>query len=221
MLAGGGDNPAAPACDGSADSTESDEGKDGYKRGGYHPVYVGEVYNDRYVVLRKLGWGHFSTVWMVFDKKLGNSVALKVQKSAKHYTEAAQDEIEILEHLKSRNTSGEDKAVVQVAPSTTSANGELFCRCKFPLALRWSCVRLPATFLVLCQCTPRQLLTTTTIATMYAHQLLDQFYHRGPHGMHMCMVFEIMGENLLSLIKYFEYNGADRVDEWSASGNLE
>ena len=43
-------------------STSEDEGAEGYKRGGYHPVSVGERYGDgRYVVLKKLGWGHFST----------------------------------------------------------------------------------------------------------------------------------------------------------------
>lgn len=28
-----------------------DEGIDDYKKGGYHPVYVGEILNDRYVIL--------------------------------------------------------------------------------------------------------------------------------------------------------------------------
>ena len=32
--------------------------------GGYHPVKVGEVYHARYRVAKKLGWGHFSTVWL-------------------------------------------------------------------------------------------------------------------------------------------------------------
>jgi len=40
-----------------------DEGINDYKQGGYHPVYVGEVLIDRYVVIQKLGWGHFSTVF--------------------------------------------------------------------------------------------------------------------------------------------------------------
>lgn len=47
--------------------------------GGYHPVRIGEKYKDgRYVVLRKLGWGHFSTVWLVQDTKTGVEAALKV-----------------------------------------------------------------------------------------------------------------------------------------------
>uniref|UniRef100_A0A915LCZ0 non-specific serine/threonine protein kinase n=1 Tax=Meloidogyne javanica TaxID=6303 RepID=A0A915LCZ0_MELJA len=36
-----------------------------YRRGGYHPVRIGDVFkNGRYHVIRKLGWGHFSTVWL-------------------------------------------------------------------------------------------------------------------------------------------------------------
>ena len=55
---------------GDSDQSDSDfEGADGYKRGGYHPVHVGEAYKDgRYLVLKKLGWGHFSTVWLVEDR---------------------------------------------------------------------------------------------------------------------------------------------------------
>lgn len=36
--------------------------------GGYHPVKIGDVYNNKYVVEKKLGWGHFSTVWLASDK---------------------------------------------------------------------------------------------------------------------------------------------------------
>lgn len=38
-----------------------------YQPGGYHPVYIGEVYNGRYKVLNKIGWGMYSTVWIVED----------------------------------------------------------------------------------------------------------------------------------------------------------
>jgi serine/threonine protein kinase len=79
------------------DYTESDdEGADGYRKGGYHTVTVGEVYNGRYTIIAKLGWGHFSTVWLCKDMQSSRYVAMKVQKSAPHYTEAAYDEIELL-----------------------------------------------------------------------------------------------------------------------------
>jgi len=63
------------------DSSE-DEGMPDYKIGGYHPIHVGEILLDRYVIIQKLGWGHFSTVWLTKDLKYKSYVALKVQKSA-------------------------------------------------------------------------------------------------------------------------------------------
>jgi hypothetical protein len=67
--------------------SEDEEDPSDYKRGGYHRVKIGDVYNSRYKVLHKLGWGYFSTVWLVWDSKLQRHGALKVVKSASHYTE--------------------------------------------------------------------------------------------------------------------------------------
>lgn len=81
-------------------SDDDFEGNEGYKKGGYHPVRIGERYKSgRYTVLQKLGWGHFSTVWLVHDATNGRQVAMKVQKSAPHYTEAALDEIKLLSEI--------------------------------------------------------------------------------------------------------------------------
>ena len=49
------------------DSSE-DEGMPDYKIGGYHPVHVGEILLDRYIIIQKLGWGHFSTVKINVNK---------------------------------------------------------------------------------------------------------------------------------------------------------
>jgi len=35
--------------------------------GGYHPVKIGDLFNGKYHIIRKLGWGHFSTVWLCWD----------------------------------------------------------------------------------------------------------------------------------------------------------
>jgi len=53
----------------SSDVSESeDEGTEDYRKGGYHPVRLGDWFKQgRYVVQRKLGWGHFSTVWLAWD----------------------------------------------------------------------------------------------------------------------------------------------------------
>lgn len=134
----------------SDDCTSEDEGTDDYRRGGYHAVRIGDTFKGgRYVVQSKLGWGHFSTVWLAWDTLMSQFVALKVQKSAQHYTEAALDEITILKQIAEGDPEGE-KSVVK---------------------------------------------------------LLDHFKHSGPNGQHVCMVFEYLGDNLLSLIKYTDYRG--------------
>lgn len=38
-------------------------------------------------------------------------------------------------------------------------------------------------------------------------KLLDHFKHTGPNGNHVCMVFEFLGDNLLTLIKHYSYRG--------------
>ncbi|KAD7479678.1 hypothetical protein R6Q59_008498 [Mikania micrantha] len=133
-----------------SDYTSEDEGTEDYRRGGYHAVRVGDKFkHSRYVVQCKLGWGHFSTVWLAWDTHKSRYVALKVQKSAQHYTEAAMDEITILKQI-AEGDPDDQKCVVK---------------------------------------------------------LLDHFKHSGPNGQHVCMVFEYLGDNLLTLIKYSNYRG--------------
>lgn len=146
-------------------SDDEEEGEDGYRAGGYHPVNIGDKFNAaRYTVIEKLGWGHFSTVWMCHDKKHSSPermefVAMKVQKSAKHYRDAAFDEIELL------------KCVAQATKSPAAAR-------EYPENYDFHTVRM-----------------------------LDSFEHSGPNGKHVCMVFEMLGENLLSVIKKYNYKG--------------
>ncbi|CAL5212210.1 unnamed protein product [Lathyrus oleraceus] len=130
--------------------SSEDEGTQHYRRGGYHAVRVGDTFNNGcYVVQDKLGWGHFSTVWLAWDTLKSRYVALKIQKSAQHYTEAAMDEIKILKQIEEGDPD-DKKCVVK---------------------------------------------------------LLDHFNHSGPNGLHVCMVFEFLGDNLLTLIKYSDYRG--------------
>ncbi|KAM9668119.1 SRSF protein kinase 3 isoform 2-T2 [Dama dama] len=95
--------PAAPApqmLQGllGSDDEEQEDPKD-YCKGGYYPVKIGDLFNGRYHVVRKLGWGHFSTVWLCWDIQRKRFVALKVVKSAGHYTETAVDEIKLLKYV--------------------------------------------------------------------------------------------------------------------------
>ena len=82
------------------DSNSSvDEGLEDYKIDGYHPVHIGEILLERYIIMQKLGYGHFSTAWLALDSKYGNYVCIKIQKSEERYIWAAYDEVEILQEL--------------------------------------------------------------------------------------------------------------------------
>ncbi|XP_055376726.1 SRSF protein kinase 1-like [Condylostylus longicornis] len=81
-------------------SDEEQEDPAQYCKGGYHPITIGDVFDDRFRVVRKLGWGHFSTVWLCRDTLDEKYVALKVVKSAPHYSETAADEIRLLKAIR-------------------------------------------------------------------------------------------------------------------------
>ncbi|XP_046896175.1 SRSF protein kinase 1a isoform X2 [Hypomesus transpacificus] len=85
---------------------EEQEDPNDYCKGGYHHVKIGDLFNGKYHVIRKLGWGHFSTVWLAWDIQMKRFVAMKVVKSAEHYTETAVDEIKLLRSV--RNTDPDD-----------------------------------------------------------------------------------------------------------------
>jgi len=54
------------------------EDLENYEPGGFHPVHLGDVYDGRYQVAHKLGFGGFSTVWLARDTLTNRWVALKV-----------------------------------------------------------------------------------------------------------------------------------------------
>ena len=45
-----------------------------YRVGGFHPIELGDVLNTRYRVVRKLGYGRYSTVWLVEDNQYFNTL---------------------------------------------------------------------------------------------------------------------------------------------------
>ncbi|KAG2062087.1 kinase-like protein [Suillus hirtellus] len=75
-----------------------------YNAGGYMVIKIDDTFKDgRYIVARKLGWGHFSTVWLVKDTHENHYSALKVVKSATRYAETARDEIKLLSQVAAAN----------------------------------------------------------------------------------------------------------------------
>ncbi|KAJ7057985.1 kinase-like domain-containing protein [Mycena amicta] len=59
---------------------EKAEPQDQYRLGGYHPLKLREVVDSRYEVMRKLGWGEYSTVWLVKSRASETYAAMKVMK---------------------------------------------------------------------------------------------------------------------------------------------
>ncbi|XP_028438339.1 SRSF protein kinase 1a isoform X3 [Perca flavescens] len=91
---------------------EEQEDPNDYCKGGYHHVKVGDLYNGKYHVIRKLGWGHFSTVWLAWDIQVKRFVAMKVVKSAEHYTETAVDEIKLLRSVRNSDPTDPNREMV-------------------------------------------------------------------------------------------------------------
>lgn len=137
-----------------SDDEEQEDPSD-YCKGGYYPVKIGDLFNGRYHVVRKLGWGHFSTVWLCWDLQKKRFVALKVVKSAPHYTETALDEIKLLRCVRDSDPSDPHRETIV--------------------------------------------------------QLIDDFKISGVNGVHVCMVLEVLGHQLLKWIIKSNYMGLPLV----------
>ncbi|KAK8258282.1 kinase domain-containing protein [Phyllosticta capitalensis] len=69
---------------------------DGYYAGGYHHTYLGDVYQDRYKVIHKLGHGAYSTVWLARDLQGDRNVALKILTSESSSTSSEPQILRVL-----------------------------------------------------------------------------------------------------------------------------
>ena len=158
---------------------------------------VGEQFKDgRYTVLGKLGWGHFSTVWLVADgQQGGRRGAMKVVKSAAHYTEAARDEITLLSQITDSDPGASEPRCCPMPPaSRLRPNAKPI----IPLYARRS-TRVLTPFPLMLAFPPTH--TPCADDQHYCCRMIDWFEHSGPHGRHVCMVFEVLGDNLLTLIR--------------------
>ncbi|BGP10199.1 hypothetical protein JCM10049v2_006082 [Rhodotorula toruloides] len=207
--------------------TDEEEKLSDYEAGGYHPVRIGDVYgpNDRYVVVRKLGWGHFSTVWCVLPCTLA-SLSPRVMLT--------------LSVLPTRPTliflpglHGTQRTLPFTLPEAYSGGaGEFFegaaravmSRTREEMSRRSTAKKGVNKHVALKVVKSATHYTETALDEIKLLQrvvesnpahpgrrhvvsLLDHFTHRGPNGTHVCMVFEVLGENLLGLIKRYHHRG--------------
>ncbi|KAG8383709.1 hypothetical protein BUALT_Bualt04G0042100 [Buddleja alternifolia] len=118
-----------PPASSSSGSEDEDEGIDWYRKGGYHAVRIGDSFaSGRYIAQHKLGWGQFSTVWLAYDTQSSKYVALKIQKSAPQFAQAALHEIEILSAIATGDPAN-IKSVVRLVDHFKHAgpNGQHLC----------------------------------------------------------------------------------------------
>ncbi|RFU78923.1 conidial pigment polyketide synthase alb1 [Trichoderma arundinaceum] len=59
-----------------AASEDIEECRAVYQAGGFHPTYIGGIFNNRFRVLNKIGYGRYSTVWLVKDLQAGFTIQL-------------------------------------------------------------------------------------------------------------------------------------------------
>jgi len=88
---------------GDSDSDEWYEGDEhcefAFTEGGYHKVRPGDLLHKRYRARRRLGWGHFSQVYLALDRESEKHVALKVLKTGEDYIQAGEEERECHEAI--------------------------------------------------------------------------------------------------------------------------
>ena len=123
-----------------------EESLDRYRPGLYHPVKLGDIFNNRYRVVRKLGWGLQSTVWLANDTKINAHVTLKI------LIAAAYDE-----GTRSQPITFENEVLQHINHVRSDHPGH-----------------------------------------KHVSKLLNHFDHRGPHGTHRCLVFNVLGRDLSS-----------------------
>lgn len=123
----------------------------GYRAKDYYPVRLGEVFQARYQVVAKLGFGTASTVWLCRDLQENRLLTLKICINWKGKTQ----EMAISNHFKSIHTDHPGKSRMRIA--------------------------------------------------------VEDFEVKGPHGVHQCLVFPCLGENLANLRDLFEDRSLDKT----------
>ena len=123
-------------------------------------------------MLKKLGWGHFSTVWLAFNLSDKKIYALKILKSHKKYLDSAFDE----------------EGICKIIADNYQASA-------------WS--KSVKQYLGLNPADP----FTPSREHTHCLQMYDWFFHFGVNGKHFVMAFDVLGKNLLSLVKKYDYRG--------------
>lgn len=115
-----------------------DEGTAAYKEGGFCRIKLGEVLNGRYKILRKIGYGKFSTVWAAIDMVSNALRSIKISRSNPEDLKIARNEYDTMYRIHSEiqtpfssssilAESAPLQVVYDVFTHTSSCNTEHIC----------------------------------------------------------------------------------------------
>ncbi|POW19704.1 hypothetical protein PSHT_04348 [Puccinia striiformis] len=150
-----------------------------YEMGGYHPVKIGDKFHEnRYSVIRKLGYGQFSTVWLAHDQQQLSLIT----------TSLDQCPVSILTIFSTAPHTQTHTFLTWQARSARLPQNQ-----QVGQLLHQSCRGRNSI--------PRAYLLGQSSPPGYCHvaTLLDHFKHEGPNGTHVCLVFEVLGESVDAL----------------------
>ncbi|KAM0544671.1 hypothetical protein ACHAPJ_011732 [Fusarium lateritium] len=100
-----------------------------YHPGGFHPTHLGDVFKQRYKIIRKLGSGSYSTVWLARDFQENCYVSIKIGTASDgHGTKLARPAITCHQKIAASDHPGTDHIVPLIDHFVhTGPNGEHPC----------------------------------------------------------------------------------------------
>lgn len=166
-------------------------------------------------MLQKLGWGHFSTVWLVADAQTGSHAALKVPTPSScllcnRYVIPMKwhppESLAVRRAAKSLSSYGTCECLhagsVRLSPQLaycylSRGPGQQMCQnrqpapaCDPPLQVQKSAGHYTEAARDEIEMLQR-IAEGPPARSRHCVRLLDSFDHRGPNGLHVCMVFEV------------------------------
>ncbi|QVM13755.1 hypothetical protein D8B26_008386 [Coccidioides posadasii str. Silveira] len=95
----------------------------GYVAARYYPVRIGEVFNERYQVVGKLGYGATSTVWLARDMNRCNYVTLKIFITSTSMSQQLDGELNMYKRLERGSKSHPGRKAVRMLLDSFDVNG--------------------------------------------------------------------------------------------------
>lgn len=137
---------------------------------------LGDTFNARYEVRHKLGWGGFSTVWLVKDHKY-----VQHEPSTHWPLLAVYDNVySVMLLMDLSNGTWRAMKILTAEASTTS--------------------RELANLQILADLgTEREEPAESFLTSLY-----DSFVHRGPNGLHLCIILEFLGPTLAAVLRTYQ-----------------